>query len=547
MQTAPGKALTTLLVAASILVTLKLFLVSAQPIKAVASGSFDDALFVTMAKQLWHGSWLGDYTNLTLAKGPGAPMFMAAARKLHVPLPVAQHLLHSVACLLAALALRPVARRDWWLVLTFVVLLFSPMTFDAGIMTRVSRSHVYSSMILVSVVSLAGLATWRRHVPLSRWLWAPTAGFAAGYAWITREETAMIAPAILVCTAGMAAWLRSTGSPREAAAYLGDVAMSGIFAVSLVSTIAAINLANYQTFVVTEIRGGAFARAYGALTRIPPIDDAEHIAMTEEARRTAYRVSPSFRELEPFLEGPRGDFWIATSREFIGLPSEGRGIHRGWFMWALRDAVADAGHYSSAVAANEFYERVEAEVNDACRNPALGCEPPRATPRPALTKERVLSVARSWLGAIRYLVTLQEFTALTPRSIGSSEAVAKFSEMTRWPSSPIEGQPARPVRILVLHQAGRAIGLVSPVLTLAAVAAWIVAIVAAARRRAPGARLVVATTALVLTLSVTVVVAMVDGLAFPAVNILYLAPAYPALALFWCTAAMCVVPDEREA
>ena len=49
---------------------------------------------------------------------------------------------------------------------------------------------------------------------------------------------------------------------------------------------------------------------------------------------------------------------------------------------------------------------------------------------------------------------------------------------------------------------------------------------------------VLATAALVLTISSVGVVAMVDGLAFPAINILYLAPAYPALFLFICASLL---------
>jgi hypothetical protein len=57
-------------------------------------------------------------------------------------------------------------------------------------------------------------------------------------------------------------------------------------------------------------------------------------------------------------------------------------ILSGWFMWALRDAVKDAGHYRSAVSARDFYLRLASEINDACDDHRLNCLPGRATMMP---------------------------------------------------------------------------------------------------------------------------------------------------------------------
>jgi hypothetical protein len=53
---------------------------------------------------------------------------------------------------------------------------------------------------------------------------------------------------------------------------------------------------------------------------------------------------------------------------------------------------------------------------------------------------------------------------------------------------------------------------------------------------------VLATGSLALAAACLTVVAMVDALAFPAVNMLYLAPAYPAVGLFWCSSLLALFP-----
>src|SRR5262245_24907998 len=72
------------------LALLKLWFVAAQPLTAVAGAWHDDRLFVWLAERIVHGEWLGDYSNLTLAKGCGYPLFIAGAFRLGIPLPMAE-------------------------------------------------------------------------------------------------------------------------------------------------------------------------------------------------------------------------------------------------------------------------------------------------------------------------------------------------------------------------------------------------------------------------------------------------------------------------
>ena len=58
-------------------------------------------------------------------------------------------------------------------------------------------------------------------------------------------------------------------------------------------------------------------------------------------------------------------------------------IAGGWFMWALRDAVAAAGHYASGPSAADYYRRLAREINAACADHNLDCEPERASLMPS--------------------------------------------------------------------------------------------------------------------------------------------------------------------
>lgn len=547
MQKARDGSAAVLIGSMGAILAAKLFLVWPQPVKAVASGSFDDALFIEMARHLSLGNWLGDYTNVTLAKGPGAPMFMAACHSIGLPLPIAQHLLHALACALVVLALRPAVRSTRWLPAAYAFMLFHPVTYDTGVMTRVGRTHVYAATILICLASLAGLATWRRAAPRSRTAWVAAAGLSGGFMWITREETVVVLPGLIVLVLGAAIWLARDGSRGEALAHLFDCAIAFGIGAALVGTVALTNRANYGAFVVTEIRSGAFPDALAALSRVPPVAAEPTIASTEESRRAAYQLSPAMAELAPYLEGPEGRAWIERARHFTGVAAEGNVFHHGWFLWAIRDAAARAGRHDSPAAAAAFYTRVAAEINAACADPAARCEPPGSGLHAKLTPERAKRVAAQWARNIAYAASFPHFSAYSSRSIGTNEEMQPFRTMTGWPVAPVDSDPPGGARVAVLHAIGRAAGRIVPLLSLAALALWLRACLEAWTRRAAGPLTIVPAAALVLVLAVTGVVALVDVLAFPAGHMLYLAPASEALWLFLCATGLGALRVESEA
>src|SRR5439155_1172940 len=106
--------------------------------------------------------WLGPYNQFTLAKGPMFPVFIAAMFWLGLPLIFAQQLLYAGACAALTRSLRPWLRRGaaWFFV--YAVLLWNPMSFDAGNLSRVMRQNLYTPLAMFCVAGGIVLFT-RRH------------------------------------------------------------------------------------------------------------------------------------------------------------------------------------------------------------------------------------------------------------------------------------------------------------------------------------------------------------------------------------------------
>ena len=513
------------------LVAVKLWLVAGQTLSARGPAAYDDALFMRLAGSLAHGHWLGRYDQLTLAKGPFYPMWIAASFALGVPLLLGQHLLYAFACAVFVSALAPALRARVLQVFLFSVLLFNPCSYADGAMTRILREGVYPGLSLLVLGTAAGLVL---RLGRPRWVcaaWGLALGASLAGFWLCREERVWIAPALFLSVAGLAVLERPVPWRRLA----GTLAFSLTLFAVVVGGVQAKNLDRYGAFVVTEFTEGPFPEGYAALARVRHAVFRSRVPLPAEARARIYAASPSFAELRPFLEGALCRHWTSVSCRAAGICDE---IAGGWMVWALRDAAALAGHSGDAARPADYWRAVAREVNTGCDAGRLDCAAIQPTFLPQLRPAYLPIIAASIARALLAAVTFEGVSTHPSTSIGDEHLLAGFHDLSRTRLSPtgLEGQgslalqgrlDARKLAVLewILGFYQRLV----PILGGAAVVALAVGIVCAFRRRRPTPLLVVTFALLVGAVTRLVLVALVDATSFNAINPLYLSPAYPLL------------------
>jgi len=515
------------------LVAFKIWLVAAQPVYAIADAGHDDQLFVRQAAYLLSGEWLGPYSQFTLMKGPMYPIFIAIVFLLGVPLFIAQHLLYAGACWLMTRALRPLVRRRWIRAVLFVVLLFNPITFDGARTMRVARQDILPALVLVIASGLIGFyarcdGPRRRLVP-----WVLLAGAALPMFWLTREEGIWIAPCagLLWIAAAARVWRRRD---PDRAARLALLSSPLLIWAAAVAGVAAINWRYYGVFTTCEFKQAQFREAYGSLSRVTPAHWRPYIVMPRETRERIYAVSPAFAELRPYLEGAVGESWAAVSEGVTHLPAAEREIGGGMFMWALRDAVVDAGHGGSGADAMAYYGRLAREVNTACDRGLIAAGPRRSGFLPPLRREQVAPVLASARRAVEFLFFFNDMGASVPPSQGAPENRLLFSDITRGRLSPTIDGPHLPPRqkwldrerMGVLDEIALVYSWIAPWAIGGGGAALVAAIgIGAARRRIPYFG-IVAVAVLGSAAALVAIVSLIDGTSFPAVDVYYLVGCY---------------------
>ncbi|HUP98552.1 MAG TPA: hypothetical protein VM073_11445 [Usitatibacter sp.] len=530
-----------------------LWLRRAFPIFALANAIHDDLLFVSQAAHLLALEWLGPYDQMTLAKGSAYSAFMALNYLAGLPLKTTEHVVYLLACLVFSTTMGRLFQSRIATIVVFMALAFNPTLWAADVGGRVVRENLYLSLSLllvalaVRVFVLGQEGSWLSRLRAQRY-WLVAFGLTGAAFWLTREEGAWLAPALLVLAGYwmVRTWREGAPGQRSIHAMAPYLLLPALGFLAVVGAVNAVNFAAYGVFRNNDFRSPDFQGAYGAVSRITHDRWRSHVVFPRDARERAYAVSPAAAELRPFFEGQGGANWVAvscanTAKQYCDE------IHVGWFMWAFRDAVTFAGHYQSGRDTQRFYRRLAREIDAACDRGDIPCSGRRETMIPVWHPSYLPAIAKAAASVFHTLATFEPLKAWTAASIGSAEQVALFARITHGPLStdlfhgPDDARAG--IASALLRAQKQAMKIVLP----ASLALWALLLVAAAIRRwwHPG-HVVVA--ALVAAMGMRVaLLAVLEATSMPSNNMLYLSPAVPmALALGPCVAFL-LVAYLREA
>lgn len=513
--------------------------VSQLPLALLVNAGHDDAWFWLRADRIAAGHWMGEYDAMTLIKGSGYPLFLALVHGLGLSSMTAQAMLYAVACLLLGAAVHRVTGRRWLALLLVLALQWHPA---ALAWARVLRDAIGAAQVLLVLGCLLHLLhaakTGRRG-----WRWAVLAGLALGWLWSTREDGAWVVPgiALLVLIPLAQAW-HDRALRRRLVVALGLAAFACGGWLALLATA---NYAKYGVFATVETRDTGYADAMSALQRVRVGEPVPYLPVKRAVREAVYGVSPSFARLQPYFEGS-GKAWTEPGcNQYPGTCGDYAG---GWFMWALRDAVASIGEYRSAPSADAFYRQVAADIDAACDARRLTCArfvvpgmPPTAATQWTTLPPR-----------LRRAVAMLLWQRIGEGQVESDVGNPRAREMWAFLGGPRVPDPAV---VLLAHEGlaltgipaeaearmtyrrikywiGQAYARALPLLAVGGLLAFAWATWRTLRqRRWPPLLHVLAAAAWCLVVSRTLFLAIVDMTSFPAVHVHYMQPAFPLLLL----------------
>ncbi|MEM9903643.1 MAG: hypothetical protein AAF921_01270 [Cyanobacteria bacterium P01_D01_bin.44] len=437
------KILTVGIAAITILVVI---LTSRQGISARPDQFPDARLFLNNAISITQGNWLGNYSSLTFVKGPFFPIFLAINFYLGLPILITQNLLYLLSGLLFIKSVQDYIKSNLYLLVIFCIYAFNPYFFA---WTRITREPLYTSLTVLVIASTIGSSNTfinNAHINNSQpnlrsrfSIWNIILGISLGAFWMTREERIWLLPFViglpialitLIKLASLKQFRQNRSLPKNTCLKNDSLnTLKSILAIGLVffltlTPVLTANYIKYGALYITEMQSPTFKAAYGALMRVKTEAWHPYISISKEARQKLYTISPSFKKLQPFLDGHSLSPWARAGCERYGVCDD---IAGGWFVWAFRFAVEAAGFYTSPQTASNYFKALTQEINDACLANKIDCYAQRNSLAPRFDIRYIKPFSTNYLKGFKKLVRNDFSPSFAEKaSEGSPEEIRLF-------------------------------------------------------------------------------------------------------------------------
>lgn len=517
-----------------ILVALKLWISSTMGQTFLMQMAHDDRLFMMQGKSIHSGEWLGPFNELTLAKGPVFPMFLALSAASGISLQFNVALLHALACLLLVAAFSPWIKHAGWRIALFALLLFDPQSLSAEILGRLLRGMVQPALTLFTLAGFVGMVCrWNR--PTWQLLpWGLFAGVAAAAFSYSREEGVWLLPSVILLlgTTMVAKWMKTS----EKKVLIALIALAPLLTYSAGrAAIRSVNQAHYGMAIGVDGGETSFADAHGAILRVTNPNPLPGAPSTAPARALTYAQSPSFAKLANVFENRMMPKWQNAGWEWYETHERsGEEIRNGWFSWALREAAAIEGYYETPAKADAFWQQVADEINSAVDEGRLEGGSAKRGFFPPWHSSYLAPIISGWFRAVDLMVRSTDFLSHSIASQGEPDEIAEMADLyhvkatMEVSANTWDGQ--------VRHFIARILGWLGWPLTLLALGCtgWL----AKLSRVNSEARIRLA---VLLSLwggatALALIVSLVEATSFPAIIGAYLAPAVPLIISCWVLA-----------
>lgn len=393
----------------------------------------DDLLGIQIAKSLLNGDWLGPWDNRTLSKPPMYSIFLAICKLLHLDAVLFTHLIYLATSLFFSLTLSQfdtLSSQIWNRRIVFLLLAFNPAIF-AGQFSRIYRTSLYTVLALLFVTLTFRLFTeiykitkfkYQEKGQYRLYILCLLLGFTYSLMVLTRVEAywILIFPAISTIFLLLSFIRKQYGNKKVVKRVVSHFSLAGLIFFSAwqipISIVGTMNNSYYGVNAIENLYTGNFART---MKLWASVDEGrspnKSISISKYQRLAVYRLSPTAKNLSPFLETPPNTGWKSQNCQATGVCDES-GI---WFIYELRDAAIQANPITSEKNFQDYFQKLADEISDLCYSRKLRCSNPALSPgmQPLelIPKLQILDIsARAFMS----LLNLDQVSDTSRRNIG---------------------------------------------------------------------------------------------------------------------------------
>jgi len=331
---------------------------------------YDDDIYVRMAVGFLHGQW----SSVTLSRGAGWPIFLAASHFLPWTPTLSVFLVYVLGVVLIA--------TSWYLLRNskpqaFAVVLFLSMNpiFFTVQNQRLERdaficavSTVAIGLFLLVGVRITHDLTTARVLRLTAMV--SVLGITVGVVAITKPTWLWLVVGLAAVGLPFATHLARRRGWKSASIRVGLVVvafLAGFFVT--VQTCKTLNSRKYHVALVDDFSSGAFARTWKLWASVETGKVRPFVQITSTMRAAVYAISPTAAKLAPYLESPNDPLKKVDCESIVHICNESG----AWLPWDIRLAAQDTGAIGSNYDLQRFFSQIADDIARACSDRKLRC------------------------------------------------------------------------------------------------------------------------------------------------------------------------------
>lgn len=348
------------------------------PINLILTAPHDDSLFLSQAYSLSNLEWLGNYSNLTMIKGPIFPIFLSTSLTFNIPLRIFESLLIIGSSLLFLKALNYFEFNKKIKIFIFILLIFFPIVYSS-IEYRLLRDMIYPWLLLLiisQVIIILGSTLKNLNYSFKNKLFDSFfLGFFSFLFFLTREEGIWILPLLFVY---LLIIIFITISKKNYILFFLLVFPVFVFIILKLS-IGSMNNFYYDTFTIVDFKNPKYVKGYSSILRVEKDITTNYDGPSIHTWDEIFNVSISSRALKSAVSGQSYSAWkkmgcraIIDQRPYLRGYDCTNNMVSAYFIFALRDVLWESG-FRDPNSIYTFMEKIGDEIDEACDNGLIKC------------------------------------------------------------------------------------------------------------------------------------------------------------------------------
>lgn len=410
-----------LIIALVFLTFFRILIAMKIPLFLQADAYYDDYLYVLYSKSLMRFQWLGNFSELTLAKGCSFSFFLLFNYIFGIPYSFALIVTYIFSIVIFLKSVKRIINNKYFLFFTYIYLLFSPVMLHSENIQKVYRGGLLISFSLLVISGVIGIYTRindKKNTNLFKYVMLTS--LSLSYFWFLKEDSIWILPFVL---GGLFFTIIEIIKNKENKKRIVYTIIPLVFLLFSITVYKSINYIKYGEYSITDRNGTYFKEVISDLLQIEDKNSSKDHWITKNMMNKAYEVSPTLSKIKKEMDLEYKSEWIDEDEEIVG----------DIIYWVIKDAAYKSGIYNNGgKEVNNYYKKVHNELTNAFESKKLkrNNEIYISKVVKGITKDEIPEYLKLMKESKKVLLTHSEYDLGLYPSTGKTDNIALFNELT---------------------------------------------------------------------------------------------------------------------